>query len=58
MSCLGGDSKRQVLSVVVITSALHAEGRGFKPRSAYLFLSLILYTPPILPITHSMTSSF
>ena len=26
-------------SVVVITSALHAEGHGFKPRSAYFFYS-------------------
>ena len=28
----------QPLSVVVITSALHAEGHGFKPRSDYFFI--------------------
>ena len=33
----------KVRSVVVITSALHAEGHGFKPRCDYLLL--LIYTP-------------
>ena len=56
---LGGEYKRkragqacisQPLSVVVITSALHAEGHGFKPRSDYFFIYLRQVEIPLTSI--------